>query len=219
MLPCLADSFAEAIRATVPTLVPNGKVLQRDLKPNSHFFAVLLQDLILCSRGPGPAYDRGFLLSTAQMRVCIPGRECSGCSHATTLDGSNRLIRLGDSRNRANAAERCRSRLHHKTLPFLTEPLQYLTDSFAEAIRATVPTLVPTGKVLQRDPKHNSHFCLCEWFVLLSCVLLSCACACDLLIVNQATHLQKRSAQPCRHWCSTARCFNEIQKKLPCSHV
>jgi len=25
--------------------------------------------------------------------------------------------------------------------------------------------------------------CSCEWFVLLSCVLLSCACACDLLIV------------------------------------
>jgi len=24
--------------------------------------------------------------------------------------------------------------------------------------------------------------CSCEWYVLLSCVLLSCACACDLLV-------------------------------------
>jgi len=35
--PAHTDSFAEAIRATVPTLVPNGKVLQRDLQQNSHF--------------------------------------------------------------------------------------------------------------------------------------------------------------------------------------
>jgi len=36
--------------------------------------------------------------------------------------------------------------------------------------------------------------CSCEWFVLLSFVLLSCACACDLLLFcqNTATHTKKR---------------------------
>ena len=34
--------------------------------------------------------------------------------------------------------------------------------------------------------------CSCEWFVLLSCVLLSCACACDKFSSYRRTHARSR---------------------------